>query len=245
MYVTVTKHNYTPYEGYALVSGMSGPFIVVGSMILDDNGGDGQINPGEDIDLGIWAKNIGGGDAVGVYGLLLEFDPYVTMSAASSWYGTIPNSDSTLSHTDYEFSVASNCPDDYVIQFIHYFHDFNDSIWTEYLEFTVYAPPGVEEYDEPEIMPTTTMLSTVYPNPFSQNIKISYQVSKTSRLNLRVYDVSGRLVRTLKDDMSTPGYYHLMWDGKDDMGRKSSTGIYFVKFNTSDYDKIEKVILLK
>jgi hypothetical protein len=106
-------------------------------------------------------------------------------------------------------------------------------------------PYGVEEDYKVNDVPLQTMLNMLSPNPFSRNITIRYQVAKSSMVNLMVYDLSGRLVRNLESGLIEPGYYNVVWDGRDDMGRKSSTGIYFVKFNTSDYDKIEKVILLK
>jgi hypothetical protein len=45
--------------------------------------------------------------------------------------------------------------------------------------------------------------------------------------------------------MSNPGYYTLFWNGCDDIGRKVAAGIYFIKFDTDDYQKIEKVVLLR
>ncbi len=140
MYVTVTKHNYIPYEEYALVTTSSGPYIALGSIIINDAGGNGQVNPGETVDLGIWAKNIGVETAYNVYGILSESDPYVTLTTDSSWYGNIPADDSSLSDPYYTFSVANNCPNNYAISFTLEFHDINDSIWTSNPSITVYAP---------------------------------------------------------------------------------------------------------
>ncbi|NOR17874.1 T9SS type A sorting domain-containing protein [candidate division WOR-3 bacterium] len=140
MYVTVTKHNYIPYEGYCLVTSPSGPYIALGSIIINDAGGNGQVNPGETVDLGIWAKNIGVETAYNVYGILSESDPYVTLTTDSSWYGNIQADDSSLSDPYYTFSVANNCPNNYAISFTLEFHDINDSIWTSNPSITVYAP---------------------------------------------------------------------------------------------------------
>jgi hypothetical protein len=578
MFVTVTKQNYSPYESYATIIPLTGPYIVMGTTIIDD-GGDGIVNPGETIDFGIWAKNIGVATAQSVYGLLDESDPYATTTTDSSWYGNISHDDSSLSNPDYNFTIASNCPNSHVIEFNLVFHDTNDSIWTAYPEITVFAPvltyqdvtvvssngmldpgetadiyvtiknegdatasnvtstlitdsphitindalgnfgtidpgafadnqsdpysvtasismpfgsladfsiiveagvyidtlnfslvvgqppptdtgyyyayysggpyaqvpvfnwfaidttqstypgisldldrnetvvvdlpftfryygvdysrisicangwiamdstgsidfsntgipngdgppamiagiwdylhpgvtdapgdiyyyydsenhrfiveffkvdhypsgnsetfeiilndpvyyatptgdgeiivqyptgiqnpssvtvgienaaqtigiqyfyngsydahaapitssfaikyatyeplPGVEEAEEFYTAPTTTLLGSAYPNPFSRSIMIHYQLAQNDRVNLRVYDVGGRLVRTLKDEYATPGYYSVMWHGSDDVGRKVPAGIYFIRFRTSDLIKIEKIILLK
>jgi len=67
MYVTVTKHNYIPYEGYAMVTTASGPYVSLAALIINDSGGNGQVNPGETIDMGVWAKNIGSETAYSVH----------------------------------------------------------------------------------------------------------------------------------------------------------------------------------
>ncbi|UCF69811.1 MAG: hypothetical protein JSW49_06295, partial [candidate division WOR-3 bacterium] len=88
MYVTVTKHNFVPYESYAMVIAPSGPYVQAGTIIIDD-GNNGQANPGESIQLGVYARNIGVDYANSVYGLLSTSDPYVTLVVDSSGYGNI------------------------------------------------------------------------------------------------------------------------------------------------------------
>lgn len=137
MFITVTANNYLYYEGYALVTVTSGPFIVTGTMFLD-TGGDGYPNPGEAVDFGIYAKNIGVDPVYNLYGILSTNDPYVTtITTDSSWYNDIAaDGDSTISNPYYDFTIADDCPDGYVIDFTIEFHDQNDSIWI--------AHPGVE-----------------------------------------------------------------------------------------------------
>ncbi len=140
--VTVTKANYYRYEADVPVVAASYPYIVIAASILDDAGGngDGIINAGETIDLGVWAKNVGSGTAQAVYGLLSESGEYVTVGTDSSWYGNIAEDDSTLSSPYYEFTVASSCPDGHVLDFTLEFCDGNDSTFISNPHFTVYAP---------------------------------------------------------------------------------------------------------
>jgi hypothetical protein len=149
MYVTVTKHDYAPYLGHALVTAETGPYVVAGATILND-GGNGQANPGESIDFGVYAKNIGVDAAYGVYGLLSETDPYITVTNDSGYYGTIPAGDSVLSNPYYEFDIATNCPNNYEITFDLEFCDNLDSTWMSHLSITVYAP--VLTYQEHEVI---------------------------------------------------------------------------------------------
>jgi hypothetical protein len=114
------------------------------------------------------------------------------------------------------------------------------------IKYTTYAPsPGAEEYGGLNIIPTQTLLSAIYPNPFSRAITIQYQLSKSSAVDLKIYDISGRLVRTLEDGISAPGYFSTLWDARDDIGRHVPAGIYFVRFETDAYSKVKKAVLLR
>jgi hypothetical protein len=141
MYVTVTANNYLYYEGYALVTVTSGPFIVTGTMFFD-TGGDGHPNPGEAIDFGVYAKNIGVDPAYGLYGILSTTDPYVTtITVDSSWYEDVAaDGDSALSDPYYAFTIADNCPNGYVIDMTITFQDHNDSTWIAHPGVRVFAP---------------------------------------------------------------------------------------------------------
>lgn len=138
--VTVTKQNYYRYQATVPVVSSSYPYIFAGTSILNDSGANGQVNPGELIDYGVYAKNIGVGTAQGVYGYLSTTNPYVSIINDSSWFGTILVNDSILSNTNYSFRVANNCPNNDTIRFMIEFHDMNDSIFRSYKKVRVYAP---------------------------------------------------------------------------------------------------------
>jgi hypothetical protein len=139
MYVTVTAHNFIPYEGYAVVITPSGPYLAAASYVIDD-GNNNQANPGDTVALGLWARNIGADTAYAVYGLLSEDDVYVTMNTDSSWYGNVIASDSALSDPYYSFAIASDCPNGHAVAFAVEFTDAVDSVWASNFTVTVYAP---------------------------------------------------------------------------------------------------------
>jgi len=60
-----------------------------------------------------------------------------------------------------------------------------------------------------------------------------------------LYDAAGRAVRTLVHEKHTAGYHTAVWNGTDAQGRNVPSGIYFIRFKTDDYDRIEKAVLLK
>ena len=105
--------------------------------------------------------------------------------------------------------------------------------------------PGIEELNKLVNLPVKTMMSTVYPNPFARDLRISYQLASSSRVSLMVYDVAGRAVCGLVDGVCEPGYYAINWNGCDNRGRKVPAGVYFVRFHTVEYQQVQKTVLLR
>jgi flagellar hook assembly protein FlgD len=60
-----------------------------------------------------------------------------------------------------------------------------------------------------------------------------------------VYDVSGRVVRTLVDDTKEPGRHAAVWDGRNDQGERCGSGVYFCVMETPEYSGSNKMVLLK
>jgi parallel beta-helix repeat protein len=74
-----------------------------------------------------------------------------------------------------------------------------------------------------------------YPNPFSSNTMISYQVpNEGAHVSLRVYDVMGRLVRVLVEEPQTVGVHHVVWEGRRKDGRAMPAGVYFYEIEIGD-----------
>jgi len=115
------------------------------------------------------------------------------------------------------------------------------------IKYTTYPPDwvGVKEEGGLASLPLKTLLGIMYPNPGLGVMSIRYQVACVSDVSLCVYDAAGRLVRRVVDRACEPGYYTQVWDSRDDLGRRVPAGVYFVRFETDDYQKTEKAILLK
>jgi hypothetical protein len=93
--------------------------------------------------------------------------------------------------------------------------------------------------------PTQTALHQNHPNPFNPTTVISYDLVSNSRVSLKVYDVSGRLVKTLVDDNRPAGRQSATWDGTDNAGNHVSSGVYFYRLNTAGNVFTKKMVLLK
>jgi hypothetical protein len=85
------------------------------------------------------------------------------------------------------------------------------------------------------------------PNPFNPVTTIRYRVPEVTVVSLRVYDGAGRLVRTLVDGSRNhrPGGHEVTWDGRDDSGRRVSSGVYFYQLRADAHSETRKMVLIK
>jgi flagellar hook assembly protein FlgD len=85
-----------------------------------------------------------------------------------------------------------------------------------------------------------------YPNPFNPATTISFSLRKRGRVELVVYDVAGRRVRTLvSGERSTGVLYRVVWDGKNDEGQAVASGVYFYRLVADDFVDTRKMVLLQ
>jgi subtilisin-like proprotein convertase family protein len=93
--------------------------------------------------------------------------------------------------------------------------------------------------------PPSYVLRGVSPNPFNPVTNISYGAPSKSHVYLAVYNVAGRLVRTLVDRDVDPGYHTEVWDGRDDSGVSVGSGVYFCRMEATGFSANRKMVLLK
>jgi predicted outer membrane repeat protein len=95
-------------------------------------------------------------------------------------------------------------------------------------------------------VPESFALHQNTPNPFNPTTVIRYDVpAGGGRVTLRIYDVAGRLIRTLVDRNVTPGHKSVTWDGKDARGNQVSSGIYFYRLVAGNATFTKKMVFLK
>jgi hypothetical protein len=85
----------------------------------------------------------------------------------------------------------------------------------------------------------------VYPNPSSDLVYIRYQIAKEKQVSLNIYNIAGQLVKTMMPGVRSPGQYEVLWNGRDEAGRKLSSGIYFVAMKAGDLSLTSKMLKLK
>jgi len=83
------------------------------------------------------------------------------------------------------------------------------------------------------------------PNPFSSSASIPFSISRAGRVSISVYDVTGRVVRSLTEDEFTAGNHSVSWNGTDGSGRNMNSGIYFVRVWTDGDSVTRKMVLTR
>ena len=95
-------------------------------------------------------------------------------------------------------------------------------------------------------LPKEFILGQNYPNPFNPITSINFTLRQTELLNLNIYDVQGRLIKTLIDnEQFVDGSYQFIWDGKNNHDKQVPSGMYLYELMSEDQLEIKKMILMK
>ena len=115
------------------------------------------------------------------------------------------------------------------------------------------ALPGVqipEMHPELRSVPRETRLLANYPNPFNPETWIPFELAKDANVQIHIYDVSGRLVRTLNLGYCPVGYYVNRskagyWDGRNSLGERVVSGLYMYRLTSGDFSAIRRMVIMK
>jgi len=119
----------------------------------------------------------------------------------------------------------------------------NWSTPNNYYYKNTFPPSGL--YDEP-IKLLVTALNTSIPNPVTNGLThLSFSLTEPSQVSLKIYDVSGRLIRTLVNTHLKQGSYDYLWNCRDDYGRNVAEGVYFYTLETPKQNYTKKSVLIK
>jgi len=97
-----------------------------------------------------------------------------------------------------------------------------------------------------KVLPTVFALNQNYPNPFNPSTTISFDVPKSAQVNIVIYDVLGRVVTTLVNEVKAPNRYNIVWNASN-----VSTGVYFYRMTaknvdgSGDFNAVKKLLLVK
>jgi hypothetical protein len=105
------------------------------------------------------------------------------------------------------------------------------------------AASGVEV--NPVLMAANYALQQNYPNPFNPSTTIHFSIPVKQKVNLSVYDIMGRKVKTLINESMLPGKHAVQWHGQNERGAFVSSGIYFYKIEAGKFSQTKKLLYVQ
>jgi hypothetical protein len=180
-----------------------------------------------------YASFLGGHDSDIGYDIVLDGarGAYLTGITASPNFPTTP----TAFDTDY-----NGDRDVFVVKF---------NFMVDSLEYATFLGGGdyvpVEPTTSLATLPTTYALDQNYPNPFNPETTFRFHIPQGEQVNLRIYNATGQLVKTLTDGHREAGSYEVRWNGRNTGGYPVPSGIYFCRMKAGDFVDTKKMALIR
>ncbi len=199
----------------------------------------------------------------GAQGVLVHLFPLATTVGGSR--ELYHKDDSTLDDTDTAdqrsygdtgIDVAGGIEPPVTFSYRGYFlgSSFDSSIGAQIAEFErepLTPDFEAQSYEEPTsvddgpVLPVAFNLEQNYPNPFNPTTEIRYQIAKTGRTTLAIYNLLGKKVRTLVNENVPAGSYSVSWNGTDDAGRQVTSGVYVYRLQSGEFVESRKLVFVK
>jgi len=94
-------------------------------------------------------------------------------------------------------------------------------------------------------MPSSYSLLQNYPNPFNPVTKLRYDLPENSHVNITIFDILGREVKTIVNQYQNAGHRSITWNATNDRGHSVSAGVYLYRIQAGNYTLAKKMVLLK
>jgi hypothetical protein len=95
------------------------------------------------------------------------------------------------------------------------------------------------------VVPTVTRLAFAQPNPFRGSATLAFSLAQGGRVELAIYSVDGRKVKTLVSETREPGEYRELWGGRDDAGNPMAAGVYYAHLVSGKVHQTRAIVYLK
>ena len=129
-----------------------------------------------------------------------------------------------------------------------YEYQHNRNPFVDHPEFVsaIYDPTNYNTAVGPTAAPEHAMLQAAMPNPFQSRTVLAYDLARQGRVVLRIYDVSGRLVRSLVSGaVQEAGHHSVEWDGRDVAGAATGTGLYFGRLEAGGESDVRRLVRIR
>jgi hypothetical protein len=88
-------------------------------------------------------------------------------------------------------------------------------------------------------------LLNIYPVPVQNSTTVSFNLAKSKEVSIKIFDMTGRSIKTIAGAQMQPGDHQFVWNGKDEKGNALNTGIYFLRIETEDQIETRKMIIVR
>ena len=95
------------------------------------------------------------------------------------------------------------------------------------------------------VTPARYVLHANYPNPFNPSTRVRFELREPGRTTAFIYDLQGRLVKRLVDEVLPAAAHERVWNGMDDGGRRVASGTYYLKLQSGSFQSVQKMMLVK
>ncbi|MDH3711379.1 MAG: T9SS type A sorting domain-containing protein, partial [Cyclobacteriaceae bacterium] len=105
---------------------------------------------------------------------------------------------------------------------------------------------GSSHFVNENLLPESASIAAAYPNPFTEQLKVAFALPENqnaSQVDLAIYDLQGRKVKSLWQDRYQPGFYETIWDGTNTTGKAVSSGVYLLRMNVSGQESIYRRVV--
>jgi len=116
------------------------------------------------------------------------------------------------------------------------------TIWPEWHPFYLNLATGI---GEKQAMGLSYYLEVSGSNPFRGEAHLTFGIPHREEVSVAVYDITGRLVKVLKEGIAEAGNHNLEWGGEDSQGRQIPSGVYFVVMRAGRFNSIKRLLLVR
>ena len=102
---------------------------------------------------------------------------------------------------------------------------------------------AIDDYDV--IFPNEVIIHNAYPNPFNPVTYLRYDLPQNEMIKITIYDMMGRIVKTLVNSFQTAGYKTIQWNATDNKNEPISAGLYLYTIQAGEFRQTKKIVLLK
>ncbi|MBT4737042.1 MAG: T9SS type A sorting domain-containing protein [Candidatus Marinimicrobia bacterium] len=222
----------------------------VSNPVIEVYGNNDQWNPGDTLTIELELCN--NSDTAHMYypGVILESDSNLTTILNDSYWFYGMEAD-TCNNVQFIVLADSTIISDTIVTFSAYPEALNCQNHPEYCidgDTLTFDIPIILEYVSNDInnfIPKEFILHQNYPNPFNPVTTLRYDLPEDANVNISIYDMMGRVVKTLVNAEQITGYRSIQWDATNNQGQPVSAGLYLYTIEAGDFRQTKKMVLLK